>query len=223
VEAGGTQFVAQCPRSRLYEPPLFGQFVRVLPPGTAPDFTSEPEEETSDIDPFADPLPSTANLSTKGIPEGTLYALVCAATTGSGEAGRRPSAYGLEEAQLREEQPQIFDLLTTEFTALHIAWVSGGRLHYGTPPRPPRLHAFVYDCSPEEIRRLTDQPDFTRPLLTGTGPGDPDELLGACLRQTYTLRGNDFAFLVRTGKQLASQLRDDPERLSALLHRLEPI
>ena len=33
---------------------------------------------------------------------------------------------------------------------------------------------------------------------------------------------NDFAFLVRAGKRLALLLRDDPERLSALLRKLEP-
>ena len=49
-----------------------------------------------------------------------------------------------------------------------------------------------------------------------------DELIASCLTSVYLCRDEEFAFLVRAGKQLANLLRDDPERLAALLRKLEP-
>jgi hypothetical protein len=218
VESRTTGFVAQCPRAYLHTPPLFGSFVRVLPNGFSMVLMPEREQ-----DPFAEPAETASLLSLpEGVPDDTLYALVTEAATGSVEPGRRPAAYGLSEAQLREEQPQIFDLLATTFSAVHIGYARAGRFRPHLPPRPPRLHAFVTECTPEEIRALTDAPDFLRSVLAAPLPVSPDELLAAALRHAVSCRNNDFAFLVRAGKRLALLLRDDPERLSALLRKLEP-
>jgi hypothetical protein len=217
VEAGTTRFLAQCPPKRLHAPPAFGTFVCVLPEGQS---RSRLPTGLRDDDPFAESAPLRALPS--GVPDGTLYALVFRAATGSLEPGRRAAAYGLDESSLRAEQPQIFDLLATEFAALHVGYADAGRFRPHTPPRPPRLHAFVYPCSPEEVCALTEAPDVLRTLLQASGEASPDELIAACLRHAYECRKADFAFLVRAGKQLANLLRDDPERLTALLRKLEP-
>ncbi|HZO89315.1 MAG TPA: hypothetical protein VFB38_13360 [Chthonomonadaceae bacterium] len=221
IEASTTRFVAQCPRAHLHDPPAFGAFVKVMPPD-APMAAPGEVGDIGSADPFADPRPRAPQELPVGTPDGVIYALVFAATTGSPEPGRRPTAYGLEEARLRQEQPQIFDLLTTEFAALHLAFAQEGRVRLDTPPRPPRLHAFVYACTPEEVCALTDSPDFVRPLLAAPGEVSPDELIAASLRHAYRCRHADFAFLVRAGKQLAQLLHADPERLTALLRKLEP-
>src|SRR5262249_50053670 len=116
IEASTTHFVAQCPPARLHAPPDFGAFVKVLPPGHSDCGTPAPSDTENLLeDPFADPRsPEPFDLPAV-TPDGTLYALVFSATTASAEPGRRPAAYGLEETRLREEQPQIFDLLATEF------------------------------------------------------------------------------------------------------------
>jgi hypothetical protein len=222
IESGTTRFVAQCPPERLHEPPAFGAFVKVLPPGAFAPESAAPFVDPLAEDPFADPprvMPATLPHNT---PEDTLYALVYSAMTGSAEPGRRPAAYGLAEEELRAEQPQIFDLLATHFEALPIGCVRQGAIRVGLPPRPPRLHGFVYSCSCAEVCALTAVPDFARRLLSTPGVAHPDELLATCLLDAYRCRDNDFAFLVRTGKQLANLLRDDPERLTALLRSLEP-
>ncbi|HLK56260.1 MAG TPA: hypothetical protein VKU00_06835 [Chthonomonadaceae bacterium] len=220
LAANTTRFIAQCPAERLHDPPALGAFVRVLPPGSSAPSASPAPVEVLD-DPFADPVP-TSPAALTAVPEETLYALVFSATTGSLEPGRRAAAYGLDETQLREEQPQIFDLLATEFAALHIGFVRDGRLRLYLPARPPRLHAMVEVCSPAETCALTEAPDLLRTLLAVTGDVSADELIAACLRQAYEHRNRDFAYLVRMGKQLAILLRDDPERLAALLRKLEP-
>ena len=225
LAANTTRFIAQCPPDRLHHPPALGAFVRILPPGGAAS-PAEPVaarallDETFD-DPFADPIPAPP-AALPPAPDETLYALVISAVTGSPDPGRRAAAYGLEEAQLREEQPQIFDLLATEFAALHIGFVKEGRLRPYLPARPPRLHAMVEACSPAETCALTETPDLLRTLLGVTGEVSADELIAACLRQAYECRSRDFTYLVRMGKQLAILLRDDPDRLAALLRKLEP-
>lgn len=217
IEASTTRFTAQCPRERLHAPPIFGTFVKIVPGGAIA--TAAPAE-TAPADPFADPpllLPATLPPNT---PDETLYALVFAAGTGSAEPGRRPTAYGLEEAQLQAEQPQIFDLLATCFSALHVGFAREGRIRPYLPPRPPRLHAMVMECSTAEVCALTESPDFLRALLKGPGEVDADELIAACLRHASACRDNAFPFLVRMGKQLATLLREDPDRLTALLRKL---
>jgi hypothetical protein len=226
IEAATTRFVAQCPPERLHEAPVFGAFVRVLPPGAQLPLSAPlnaPQMPDLPDDPFADPPPVMAPpMSPTDAPDGTLYALVYAAATGSADPGRRPTAYGLAEEELRAEQPQIFDLLATHFEALPIGYVEAQHVRVGLPPRPPRLHAFVHDCTPAEVCALTAAPDFARRLLVAPGIPHADELLAACLRAAYRCRNDDFDFLVRAGKQLANLLRDDPERLTALLRNLEP-
>ncbi len=234
IEASTTRFVAQCPRERLHNPPALGTFVKVLPPGARaaqadrtplPAAVLPPQRDPDSFDPFADPLPPISpglTLLPDATPDDTLFALVCSAMTGGADMGRRAGAYGLEEAALQAEQPQIFDLLATEFMALPFGYVRAGRIRPGLPPRPPRLHAFVDACDCAEVRALSDTPDFVRQMLRASGDVHPDELIAACLAHVYACRDNDFAFLVRAGKQLAMLLRDDPERLAALLRKLEP-
>jgi hypothetical protein len=214
IEATTTHFVAQCPRPYLHQPPAFGSFVKIEP-GRPRSAASPP----AFVDPFAE---TPADALPTDTPDGTLYALVYTAATGSGDTGRRPAAYGLDEETLREEQPQIFDLLTTEFAALHLGFAQEGRIRSYLPPQPPRLHAFVTECSPAEVCALTDAPDFLRSLRPPPNSADADELIAACLRHAYRCRHADFTFLVRAGKQLANLLRDDPDRLTALLRKIEP-
>ena len=210
---------AQCPRSLLHSPPEFGAIVRILPQDILPAAADGASSSAID-DPFADSPPLSSNLPEQ-TPDETLYAVVYAASTGSSEPGRRPMAYGLDEDRLRREQPHIFELLATEFSALTIGWARSGRFCAGLPARPPRLHAPVFECSDQEICAATENGELLRTLVNASREVPADELIVACMRTAYRCRGEDYAYLVRAGKQLASLLRDNPDRLNALLGRLE--
>ena len=201
IEASTTQFAAQCRRDRLHEPPAFGSFVKI-----APSSAPAPEE----YDPFADVK----------LPEGALFGIVYHATTASIEPNRRAMAFDLDEEQLHREQPQLLELLVTQFTALMIGHVEAGRMRTYLPPRPPRLHARVQECSNAEICAITQRMDFLRAILSFSGEVATDELIAAGLRHAYHSRGDDLEFLVRAGKEIALLLRDDYERLSAILRKL---
>lgn len=226
IEACATHFTAICPFERLHEPPIFGSLVKVSPIRERLHNEIDNIAGIQETDRIFDPFDETIRAERNDIPteayEGTLYALVYAASTGSIEPGRRPSAYGLTEAELRLEQPQIFELLATEFSAMHAGFIQDGKFRSYLPPRPARLHAQVTECSREEARMLTNSTDLLRSLLTAALINNADELIAAFLRCGWECRERDFMYLVRMGKSLASLLRDNPERLTALLRKLEP-
>jgi hypothetical protein len=227
IEAGTTYFIAEClevPREdvpRLCDPPPFGAFVKIGKP-CAPENAAAPGDEEED--PFAAPAsPDPATIG-RGLPP-AVYALVCAATTASVEPNRRPSALGYpDEDSLRAEQPQIFELLRTEFSGLLVAYSTGDResLRRYLPPVPPRIHSWVSACDAAEVRALTADLGFLRAILMPGGSpalsGAPsDDLAAACLRQARAAQHDPQEFLVRAGRTLANLLADDYDRLQAIL------
>lgn len=240
IEAGTTNFVAQClevPRlnePRLYDPPPFGSFVKILAPKSSPaaSLSSSPlpflEEGADDEDdPFASAhAPRTTAAPGTALPAAT-YALVYAANTASLEMGRRPSALGFaDEDELRRQQPQIFELLRTEFSGLLVAYSEGDgkALRRHLPPKPPRIHSRVLPCEAAEVRALTADLSFLRAVLLPSGgalAGVPsDELAAACLRQARDAQASDQEFLLRAGRTLAMLLADDYDRLQAILRNI---
>ena len=136
----------------------------------------------------------------------------------------RATALGLSIDQLREQQPQIFAMLKTEFEVA-IAGYTPDPLqespfpttfqHY-LPARPPQVHQGVYGCEPELAIAFTEKFDFLRTLLQL--PGLPnDALIGAVLRNVYQLRGGDRPWLVQAGRHLSVLLKDDYDRLRAIM------
>ena len=236
IEAGTMAFVAQClevPRQitpKLYDPPPLGAFVKLCKPqrDTPPPpelglqlVSGEAEEE----DPFAPPGRLGGDAASAGTPlPAATYALVYGANTSSLEPNRRPSALGFaDEDELRDQQPQIFELLRTEFSGLLIAYAPGDgkALRRHLPPTPPRIHSRVYVCDPAEVRALTEDLSFLRALLLPSGgalSGVPtDELVAACLRGAREAQHNDQEFLLRAGRTLATLLAEDYDRLQAIL------
>ena len=139
--------------------------------------------------------------------------------THSIEPSRRPTAYGKTEDELRLEQPQIFELLRTEFQTLVIGYVDERGPVQVLPPQPARIHSFVYPCSDEEVRAFTRTEDYLRSILNTTKI-PTDELLVATLRNTLEAHGGSRAYLVRIGKELSRLLGDDYDRLSSIIRRI---
>jgi len=154
-----------------------------------------------------------------------IYGVVCNAATESVDPGRRPLARGKEEATeagIYRQNPQLSKLLRTTFDILIIGHGVGAQravpLHY-LPPRPPRVHSFVYLCEGDEVRRFTQSLDFL-PILLNTRTGTVDEIVSACLRQASCAHDDRHAFLVKAGKELAVLLGGELNRLNAILRRI---
>lgn len=149
----------------------------------------------------------------------TIFGLVIHVATRSLEPNRRPTAYGKTEAELQAEHPQIFELLKTEIEAMLLGYADGPRLYPLLPPQPPRIHSFVYGCSLEEVEAFTASLDFLR-LIFSSGRTNTDELLIAAARTAVAAHADDPGYRIRLGQELARLLKDDYDRLSAMLRRI---
>jgi hypothetical protein len=158
--------------------------------------------------------------------ERELYAVVAETRTASLEAGGRPIARGYGEvvdAAIYHENPDLEHVLRTEFRSLLAGYRAGGVLRQHLPPTPPPLHYSVYQCSSAEVIAFTERLDYLRTLLAVSGL-TADELVAASVRLAAAAREptSGDAFLLRVGRELALLLRDDYDRLTAILRRLRP-
>ena len=153
-----------------------------------------------------------------------LYGIVYNATTTSLEPGRRPIARGRDEASEEEiyrSSPQLLKLLKSEFSALVVGHRQCDKLYHYLPPKPARIHSFVFLCSPEEVKEFSQSFDFLNMLINTHLPVSTDELVAACLRQMSQAYEDRHAFLIAVGKELAILLGSDFNQLKAILGRIK--
>lgn len=157
-----------------------------------------------------------------------VYAVVYYATTSPIDSIHRARALGLSLQDLREQQPQIFAMLKTEFRAAIVGFApakkarrSGEAIYQYLPPRPPQIHQAVYRQEPEAIVRFSEQLDFLRTLLQVNG-APVEALTAAAIREVYQLRKADREWLVKAGRSLSVLLKDDYDRLKVILSQIHP-
>ena len=153
-----------------------------------------------------------------------LYGIVYHATTTSFEPGRRPIARGKDETTeeaIYKASPQLLKLLKSEFSAVVVGHREGDSWHHYLPPKPARIHSFVYLCPTPEIKEFSQSFRFLNILLNTRLPISPEELIAACLRQMSQAHEDPRAFLVRAGKELAASLSGNFNQLKAILERVE--
>jgi hypothetical protein len=157
-----------------------------------------------------------------------IYAVVYHATTMPIDSVHRAVALGLSLQELREEQPQIFAMLKTEFRAAIVGFEQSSQtlgynqgIYQYLPPRPPQIHQAVYHCEPEAIVKFTEKLDFLRTLLSVNG-APVESLTAAAIRSVYQLRKADRQWLIQAGRTLSVLLKDDYDRLRFILSQIHP-
>jgi HAS barrel domain len=157
-----------------------------------------------------------------------VYGVVYYATTMPIDSVHRARALGLSLQDLREEQPQIFAMLKTEFRAAIVGFeqpsdvmVFNNRVYQYLPPRPPQIHQAVYRCQPEAIVKFSEELDFLRTLLSVNG-APIEALTAAAIRSVYQLRKADREWLIKAGRTLSVLLKDDYDRLRFILSQIHP-
>jgi len=159
-----------------------------------------------------------------------VYAVVYHATTSPIDSVHRARALGLSLQDLREQQPQIFAMLKTEFRAAIVGFrprqpgVTGTQqlsetIYQHLPPRPPQIHQAVFTCESEEVLHFSEKLDFLRTLLQVNG-APVDALTAAAIREIYQLRQADRTWLVKAGRTLSVLLKDDYDRLRVILSQI---
>jgi hypothetical protein len=155
-----------------------------------------------------------------------IYAVVYHATTMPIDSVHRARALGLSLESLREEQPQIFAMLKTEFRSAIVGFEQGKNSSYQgvyqyLPPRPPQIHQAVYRCQPEAIVRFTENLDFLRTLLI-INSAPVESLVASAIREVYQLRKAEREWLIKAGRHLSVLLKDDYDRLRFILSQIHP-
>ncbi|VXD15217.1 conserved hypothetical protein [Planktothrix serta PCC 8927] len=160
-----------------------------------------------------------------------VYGVVYHATTSPIDSVHRARALGLSLEELREQQPQIFAMLKTEFRVAIVGFELAsegngsqpqrGKIYQYIPPRPPQIHQAVYECQPEEIVDFSQELDFLRTLLD-VSHAPVDALVAAAIREIYKLRTLDRAWLIEAGRTVSILLKDDYDRLRVILKQIHP-
>ena len=153
-----------------------------------------------------------------------LYGIVYNATTTSLEPGRRPIARGKDETseeEIYKSSPQLRQLLRSEFSALVVGYRENEKLYHYLPPKPARIHSFVYLCSTKEVKEFSQSFGFLNILVNTRLPTPADELIAAALRQMSQAHEDSHRFLVSAGKELAILLSGDFNQLKSILGRLK--
>jgi hypothetical protein len=94
------------------------------------------------------------------------------------------------------------------------------KLYHHLPPQPARIHSFVYQCPPDEVKEFSQSFDFLNILLNAHLPVPTEELISASLRQMSQAYEDPRAFLVAAGKELAIILSGNFSQLKAILGRI---
>ncbi|NJN68041.1 MAG: hypothetical protein HC884_15685 [Chloroflexaceae bacterium] len=157
-----------------------------------------------------------------------IYGLVYDIATGSKEPGGRAILRGrtytgrtIYDEEIYREHPDLGEVLQTEFSAITVGFVAHDTIYHYLPPLPPPVHYSVYECGPDELARFNESCDFFRAVLFAPNiPGD--ELLAATVRAVARVRSNRADYLVHAGREIAGLLKDDYDRLTALLRRIKP-
>ncbi len=160
----------------------------------------------------------------------TIFAIVTYVTTSPIDSVHRATALGLSLEELKEQQPQIFSMLKTEFSATIVGFetpinsLNGnsntlGKVYQYLPPRPPQIHESVYFCTPEEIVHFTNKVDFLRTLLQVKN-APIESLIAATIRETYRHRNAERQWLVNVGKNLTILFQDNYDCLKHILNQI---
>ncbi len=169
-------------------------------------------------------LGSVAVIADSGI---DTLAFVTSAETTPKDAGRRPTARGGEyesEDEFYERHPEISRLIRTTFSAVIVAHRVDGQLYAYLPPRPPRLHAFVYPGSVDDIINLAADP-LTLQNVASARPDATNDFLPAAIRTLASAAGSaqmQEKYLRETGRRLVHLMRDDIPGLQAVLAKVRP-
>lgn len=159
-----------------------------------------------------------------------IFSVVTYVTTTPIDSVHRARALGLSLSELREQQPQIFAMLKTEFKAAIVGYEQAhhnhngngagmGRVYQYLPPRPPQIHQGVYHCEAAEVINFTEELDFLRTLLQ-VKDIPVESLVAAAIREVYRLRQANRAWLVQVGRTLSTLLKDDYDRLRYILSQI---
>lgn len=156
----------------------------------------------------------------------TIFGLVSNIEICSIDPHRIITAYKKEEIELKRDQPQIFEFLKANFNCITVGYKDdiSNVLLYQLAPEPPKIHAFVYLATDEEvIDFFTDEQYLTLLFNFSNSLLSLEELLLAILKQLSdrnVLKKDNLEKFIELFSLLTA---NDYRRLKLFLKRTKPI
>ena len=169
--------------------------------------------------------PSIGTLVRAGV-EHPVFGIVCHISTEGIHSDRKAIARGQNETSVSElysNNPQIAQLLVTNFEVASLASSINNQIFYGLPASPPKIHAFVFQCSKTELDQFYSELDFL-PLLAARSLstlGQADELLVSSLKFMISSHSEPSKFTRELVSELSRIFQTDLSRLKLLIRRLK--
>lgn len=149
-----------------------------------------------------------------------------ATTEGLGPISARGSAED-EDGDVYNIYPELRRTLRSQFTALVAGYYLGesGTALYAYPDCPPKVHFKCWLASEWELVEFTSHPDYLLLLLGSTEAAvvNIDQVVIHLIVGTYRARNNDREWLSSTAEYLGRQLKDQYDRLLAILKTIDAL
>ena len=154
----------------------------------------------------------------------TIYALVHYVHTDFGDMPRRPTPFKKTLAELKREQPQIFEFLASTFMCIPIAYTRKAITIHALPPEPPRIHEFIFPLTITELEILFDKKYFLMHVFGMQQQlSNIDELLLACIRFVHQKKQFPLPYYVDLLDTYALLVNNEYKRVKLFAQRLEKI
>lgn len=149
----------------------------------------------------------------------TAFGLITKINNTSIDSIHKPSALGLSLNELKELQPQVYDLLRKEVEIYLFAYTNDNKNIFKDPvPHPMTVHDFVYFASDNELKILTE--DFLNLANIIKKHGLNPNLLVELITTGYNLRNKNYDYLVKVAQELSITFSDEIHSLMLILKRL---
>lgn len=151
----------------------------------------------------------------------TIFGLVYQTNTGSMDPTRYPFPYQKTEAELRAEQPQIFEFLKTTFMSMTVGYLEKEKVINLLTPEPPHIHAFVQEASTTQSRLFFSTEQFLHLIFGACHQQiNLDELLLATLKYQKNLGILNQERLEQYVQTYAMLIGNDYRRLKFFAQRI---
>jgi hypothetical protein len=146
------------------------------------------------------------------------YGLITKINNTSLDHIHKPSALGLNQEELAELQPQVYELLKKELEIYLFAHKDNNILLTYPPQRPMMIHDFVKGINSQESLELTENiTDLINVIKKNQLKMD---LLVNLIELGLNVRENDYNYLIKAGKEISLAFSDEVEMLFPVLKRL---
>lgn len=146
------------------------------------------------------------------------YGFVTKINNTSLDSVHKPTALGMNLQEIESLQPQIYDLLRKEIEICLFAFRQKENFYNYPPVKPVMVHDFVHMCSDNELLRLTNEMSSLFSMIKVKQL--QIDILYDLIMKGYSLRKNNYSYLVNIGQKLTVLYQDDIENLMRFLKRM---